>query len=166
MSPNIEKISTAHHTSSFPIIPNNPAGLSLIYHTALHDMDSLSQYKRHFCTEKRNIVLSKLETYVWLQEIPSKYWIEFFTIRISVRLSNRSKVIQNKINFVKNCSQWGLNSQPPDHQCWEESVGDFWSELSFVSCTTSHVGLCLFLESIEHDFTTALMIHTHNQIMT
>ena len=24
----------------------------------------------------------------------------------------------------------------------EESVGDFWSELSFVLCTTSHVGLC------------------------
>ena len=32
----------------------------------------------------------------------------------------------------------------------KESVGDFWSELSFVSCTTSLVGLCLFLESIEH----------------
>ena len=37
-------------------------------------------------------------------------------IRISVRLSDRSKVTQNKINFVKNCRQWGLNSQPPDHQ--------------------------------------------------
>ena len=36
--------------------------------------------------------------------------------RISVRLSDRSKVTQNKINFVKNCPQWGLNSQPPDHQ--------------------------------------------------
>ena len=35
---------------------------------------------------------------------------------ISVRLSDRSKVRQNKINFVKNCPQWGLNSQPPDHQ--------------------------------------------------
>ena len=34
--------------------------------------------------------------------------IEFFTIRISVRLSDRSKVTQNKINFVKNCPQWGL----------------------------------------------------------
>ena len=41
----------------------------------------------------------------------------------------------------------------------EESVGDFWSELSFVSYTTSHVGLCLFLESIEHEFIKALMIH-------
>ena len=42
--------------------------------------------------------------------------IEFFTIHVSVRLSDRSEVTQHKINFVKNCSQWGLNSQPPDHQ--------------------------------------------------
>ena len=41
---------------------------------------------------------------------------EFFSIRISVRISDRSKVTQNKINFVKNCPQWGLNSQPLDHQ--------------------------------------------------
>ena len=41
--------------------------------------------------------------------------IEFFMIRISVRLFDRSKVTQNKINFIKNCSQWGLNSQPLDH---------------------------------------------------
>ena len=31
--------------------------------------------------------------------------IEFFTIRISVRLSNISEVTQHKINFVKNCPQ-------------------------------------------------------------
>ena len=31
-------------------------------------------------------------------------------------LFDRSKVTQNKINFVKNCPQSGLNSQPPDHQ--------------------------------------------------
>ena len=42
--------------------------------------------------------------------------VEFFTIRISVRLSDRSKVTQHIINFVKNCPQWGLSSQPPDHQ--------------------------------------------------
>ena len=44
----------------------------------------------------------------------------FFTIGlsecISVRLSDRSEVTQYKINFVKNYPQWGLNSQPPDHQ--------------------------------------------------
>ena len=33
--------------------------------------------------------------------------------------------------------------------------------MSFVSCTTSHVGLCTFLETIEHDF--ALMIDTDRQ---
>ena len=31
------------------------------------------------------------------KELPT----EFFTIRVSVRLSDRSKVTQNKINFVK-----------------------------------------------------------------
>ena len=36
--------------------------------------------------------------------------------RISVRFSHRSEATQHKINFVKNCAQWGLNSQPPDHQ--------------------------------------------------
>ena len=41
---------------------------------------------------------------------------EFFTIRFSVRLSDRFKVTQNKINFIKNCLQWGLNSQPLDHK--------------------------------------------------
>ena len=35
---------------------------------------------------------------------------------MQVRLSDRSEVTQHKINFVKNCTQWGLNSQPPDHQ--------------------------------------------------
>ena len=48
----------------------------------------------------------------------------------------------------------------------KESVGKEISEVSFVSCTTSHVGLCLFLESTEHDFIKALMIDTGNQIVT
>ena len=48
----------------------------------------------------------------------------------------------------------------------QESVGKEISEVSFVSCTTSHVGLCSFLESIEHDFIKALMIHTYNKIVT
>ena len=34
---------------------------------------------------------------------------------ISVRLSDRSEVTQHKINLIKNCRQWGLNLQPPDH---------------------------------------------------
>ena len=35
--------------------------------------------------------------------------------RISVRWTDRSQVTQNKINFAKNCPQWGMNSQPLDH---------------------------------------------------
>ena len=35
---------------------------------------------------------------------------------ISVTLFDRSEVTQHKINFVKNCPQWGLNLQPLDHQ--------------------------------------------------
>ena len=52
-------------------------------------------------------------------------------------------------------------SSVPHSTDWarEDSVGDVWSEFSFVSCTTSQVGLCLFLESIEHDFISNL-IHT------
>ena len=42
--------------------------------------------------------------------------IEFFTIGISVRLSDRFNVTQNKINFVKNCPQWGWKPGPLDLQ--------------------------------------------------
>ena len=38
--------------------------------------------------------------------------------------------------------------------------------MSFDSCTTSHVGLCSFLEPIEHDFMKALMIDKDNKIVT
>ena len=31
--------------------------------------------------------------------------LEFFTLGVSVRLSDRSEVTQNKINYVKNCPQ-------------------------------------------------------------
>ena len=41
--------------------------------------------------------------------------IEFFMIHVSVRLSDRYKVKQIKINFVKNCPQRGCNPQPLDH---------------------------------------------------
>ena len=42
--------------------------------------------------------------------LSQKYYCttEFFTIRVSVRLSDRAEVTQNKINF-------GCNPQPPDH---------------------------------------------------
>ena len=45
----------------------------------------------------------------------------------------------------------------------EESVGNLWSELSFLSCITSSV---VFLESIERDFIKALMIHKDKKIVT
>ena len=48
----------------------------------------------------------------------------------------------------------------------KESVGKEISEVSFVSYTASHVGLCSFLESIEYDFMKALMIDTDNKIVT
>ena len=92
---------------------------------------------------------------------------------ISVRLSDRSEVTQHKINVVKKVSPVGFELTTSGSSVWcsdnlasQESVGDVWSELSFISCTTSQVGLCLFLESIEHDFIKALMNHTDNQIVT
>ena len=92
---------------------------------------------------------------------------------ISVRLSDRSKVTQHKINFVKNCPQWGLNPQPPDNQsnALLTVLGKNLLKISEASFLFFHaplhlLGLCLFLESIEHDFIKALMIHTHNQIVT
>ena len=36
----------------------------------------------------------------------------------------------------------------------------------FVSCTTSHVGLCSFLESIEHDFIKTMKIQAGNWMLT
>ena len=42
------------------------------------------------------------------------------------------------------------------------SAGQEISEVSFVSCTTSNVGLCSFLESIEHDFIKAMKIQAGN----
>ena len=68
---------------------------------------------------------------------------EFFTIRISVRLSDRFKVTQNKINFVKNYPQWGLNSQPPDHQsnALKTVLGKNLLEISEVSFLLFHAPL-------------------------
>ena len=68
---------------------------------------------------------------------------------ISFRLSDRSKVTQNKINFIKNCPPWGLNPWHPDHhsnalptELGRNLLGiRFLKWAMFVSCTTSHVGL-------------------------
>ena len=42
--------------------------------------------------------------------------IEFFTICVSVRLSDRSLHREEQKQFVKNCPQWGLKAGPPDLQ--------------------------------------------------
>ena len=58
--------------------------------------------------------------------------IEFFTIRISVGLSDRSKVTQNKINLCQNLPPMGFELTTSDSSvscsakcAREESVGDF-----------------------------------------
>ena len=40
--------------------------------------------------------------------------IEFFTIGVSVRLSDRSLHTKGQKKFVKNCPQWGLKPGPLD----------------------------------------------------
>ena len=54
-----------------------------------------------------------------------------------------SEVTQNKINFVKNSSQWGLNSQPLDHQsvALPTELGRNLLEMSEVSFLLFHVPL-------------------------
>ena len=42
--------------------------------------------------------------------------LEFFTIGVSVRLSDRSLYREEQKKFVKNCSQWDLKPGPPDLQ--------------------------------------------------
>ena len=39
----------------------------------------------------------------------------FFTIHVSVKLSDRSLHMVEQKKFVKNCPQWGWNPGPTDH---------------------------------------------------
>ena len=72
-----------------------------------------------------------------------------FTIGVSVRLTDRSlHREEQKKKLVKNCPQRG-----------------FLKWALFVSCTTSHVGLCSFLESTEHDFIKAMKIQAGNWLL-
>ena len=99
---------------------------------------------------------------------------EFFTIGFSVRLSDRSLHREEQKNFIKNCPQWGWKPGPLDLQAnalptelGRNQLGRrFLKWALFVSCTTSHVGLCLFLESIEYDFIKAMKIQTGNWMLT
>ena len=78
--------------------------------------------------------------------------------RISVRLSDRSLCREEQKKFSQKFFPVGWNPQPPDHQSnvLPTALGRnlldrrFLKWALFVSCTTSHVGLCSFLESIEH----------------
>ena len=79
---------------------------SIVGHQSNQGID-LSSHKTEFCN---NIIWLPL-LLIWCY----LHTFEFFTSGISVRLSDRFKVTQNKINFFKTCPQWGLNSQPPDH---------------------------------------------------
>ena len=92
--------------------------------------------------------------------------------RISVKLSDRSEVTQHKINFVKNYPQRDLNLWPPDHQfnALLTVLGRNLLKISEVNFLFFHaplhmLGLFLFLESIDHDFIKAFMIHKDNQIV-
>ena len=64
-------------------------------------------------------MFEKIAEYMGNTNLAIMSTIEFFTIHISVRLSDRSEDTQHIINFVKNCPQWDLSSQPQDHfTCW------------------------------------------------
>ena len=100
--------------------------------------------------------------------------IEFFTIGVFVRLSDRSLHREEQKNFVKNCPQWGWKPGLQDLQAnalptelGRNLLGRrFLKWALFVSCTTSHVGLCSFLESIEHDFIKAMKIQAGSWMLT
>ena len=87
----------------------------------------------------------------------------FFKICISVRLSDRSLHREEQKKCRQKLPQSGLNPGPLDHHCAGlVCVGQKISEVSFVSCTTSHFGLWLFLESIEHDFIKVIKFQAGN----
>ena len=67
------------------------------------------------CTNKRKINNSIHNSIEMVTFLVFSNVFEFFMIHVSVRLSDRSKVTQNKINFVKSCPKCGLNSKLPDH---------------------------------------------------
>ena len=75
--------------------------------TKAHDIECLLSFEprsskwKKICAPDKIVFLSKVHADSF--SIP----FEFFTIGVSVRLSDRFNVTQNKINFVKNCPQWG-----------------------------------------------------------
>ena len=85
--------------------------------------------------------------------------------RILPALKKKSKI--KKLSLPRIEPTTSRSSVPYSANCAsKESVGKEISEVTFVSYTSLHVGLCSFLESIEHDFMKALMIDTDNKIVT
>ena len=67
---------------------------------------------RFYCIEKTSRHLVIFTIYCHSKYV-QRCTFQFLTI--TFLSADRSKVKQNKTNFVKNCPQWGLNSQPPGH---------------------------------------------------
>ena len=122
---------------------------------------SFSKLEETLCTENCSFslkgIVANIANFLFCvcTRINSSFHInEFLTIRVSVRLSDRSKVTQNKINFVKNCPQWGWNPGPPDHHSNAQPTDLGWNLLGrrFLKWALFHALRhmldCSFLESI------------------
>ena len=100
--------------------------------------------------------------------------IEFFYNSLFSAKSWQNSVSIDRKKQNKNCPQSGLNPQPPDlhsnalptELCRILLGRRFLKWALFVSCTTSHVGLGLFLDSIEHDFIKTMNIQAGNWMLT
>ena len=81
--------------------------------------------------------------------------IEFITIGIAVRLSDRSLHKEGPEKIVKNCPQWGLKPGPPDHdanalptELGRRSVGQEISEVNLVCFMHHFTCSTLFISKI------------------
>ena len=100
--------------------------------------------------------------------------IEFFYNSLFSAKSWQNSASINGKKQNKNCSRSGLNPQSQDlhsnalpTELGRNMLGRrFLKWTLFVSCTTSHVRLWLFLESIEHDFIKAVKIQASNWMLT
>ena len=84
--------------------------------------------------------------------------------------STKAYTGKSNINSAKNCSKWELNPRPFDDDSntvlAKVCVGQEISEVTFVSCTTSHFGLRSFLELIKQTFIKVLKIQADSQMLT
>ena len=127
----------------------------------------VSKNLARYCFNVRNVWMEKLTWSIpfWSLWHSGFHDTRFCQIFWQIFIQGRAqKKIHQKLPL------WGLNPQPLDHhsnillRLGRRSVEQEISEVSFVSCTTSHIGL--ILETVEYDFKKALMIHTDNKIVT